>query len=51
MRITLLLGLVNGIIFSVCIGWLLHSGFPPVAPVVLLVITSFATGLMFGSDE
>lgn len=51
MKFSLGLGFINGIIFASSLLWIYNSGFPPVLPVVLLILTSFTSGLLLGGDE
>ena len=51
MRFILALGFINGLLFLGAIWWLIATGFPPVGAIVILVLSSFTTGLLFGGDE
>jgi len=51
MKFSLGLGFVNGMVFASSIAWLIGAGFPPVLPVVMLILTSFMSGLLLGEDE
>ena len=50
MKFILALGFVNGLIFAGSLMWLYQSGFPPVLPVLLLVLTSFTSGIILGEE-
>jgi hypothetical protein len=51
MKFTLGLGFVNGTIFASSLLWLFSNGFPPVLPIIMLILTSFTSGLILGGDE
>jgi|FreactTroBogLake_1042271.scaffolds.fasta_scaffold196368_1 hypothetical protein len=51
MKFSLGLGFINGMIFASSLLWLFNSGFPPVLPVVMLIFTSFVSGLLLGGEQ
>ena len=51
MKFILLLGFLNGLIFASGVLWLISAGFPPVLPIILLVLSSFTSGLLLGGVE
>lgn len=51
MKFSLSLGFVNGMLFASSLAWLMSAGFPPVLPIVILVLTSFVSGLLLGEES